>query len=440
MTIQEQIKIFRSGGQKFILAPQNIPILMNQLTAVNQQFHVAVASWMNQQANNNAATNGQSGPNGPQPLATVPNPPQQSQHTPVQSTPNLPPQNIPPTPSNRSINLNQPPLPTSKKKPSQTQINQVVNVGASTPTPPASTPTPAANAATPATPITAPSPKTPKSPKGKNATKQKVPPQPKRKLSKAVAPTPEAVQPTAPSPSSSLKRQREEETPAASGSSGVSNAPSPKKAKTEWDSTPSEALAKKEEQIDNIKSDEDASVFLEQMTELIRLHASNDGQGDSLTSDISETLDMILKGCGQDPSDSSGASSMAPLGLGDASQPSNPLPAADEFQDFLDFTSCAAEDPLDPSKPATPDLISSSSTNPSPESATDAADAAGLSAASDNARLANLKSDSDLYDPDPLRLGVWREIDGGESAYYQSDKWNWEGPMQALEQPWAFAS
>lgn len=422
------MKILRSGGQKYILAPQNLPPLLAQLTAVNQQFHAAVASWMNQQTDNSATMNGHSGPQ-PQPV-TVPNPSQQPQQPPVHSTPNLSPQNIPP-PSNRPVNLNQPPPP--KKKPSQTQINQVVNASASTPTPPASTPTSTANAATPATPITAPSPKTPKSPKGKAIPKPKAPPQPKRKSSKAVASTPEAVQPTAPSPSGSLKRQREEEIPAGPGSSSVSNAPSPKKARTEWEA--GEAPAKKEELTDNIKTDEDASAFLERMTELIRLHAS---QGDPLTLDISETLDMILKGCGQDPSDSSGASSMAPLGPGDASQPSNLLPAADEFQDFLDFTSCAAEDPPDPSKPATPDLISSSSsTNPSPESATDGADAAGLPATSDIARLANFKSESD---PDLLRLSMWKDIDGGESAYYQSDKWNWEGSMSTLEQPWAFAA
>ena len=416
---------------------------MNQLTAVNQQFHAAVASWMNQQASNSATTNGHPGSSGPHPQpATVPDPSQQPQQPPVQSTPNLPSQSIPPTPSNRPVNLNQPPPP--KKKPSQTQINQIVNASASTPTPPASTPTPATNAATPATPITAPSPKTPKtpkSPKGKATPKPKASSQPKRKLSKAVASTPEAVQPTAPSPSGSFKRQREEEIPAGSGSSSVSNAPSPKKPRTEWEaSTPSEALVKKGEQIYSIATDEDASAFFEQMTALIRLHASNDAQGDSLTSDISETLDMILKGCSQDPSDLSGASAIAPLGLSDTLQPSNLLPAADEFQDFLDFTSCAAEDPLDRSKPATPDLISSSSTNPSPESASDSADAAGLSAASDSARLANLKSDSDPYDLDSLHLSVWREIDGGESAYYQSDKWTWEGPMPALEQPWAFAA
>jgi hypothetical protein len=216
----------------------------------------------------------------------------------------------------------------------------------------------------------------------------------------------------------------------------VSNAPSPKKVKTEWEGEPSEALVKKEQEIENVKTEEDASAFLERMTELIRLAAGNDGQ-ESLTSDISETLDMILKGCGQDTSD---PGAMAPLGMGDVTgPPSSILPAADEFQfkDFLDFTSCAADE--DYSKPATPDLVASSSTNPSPESASDPADAAGQAATShtaDTNKLANFKIE-DSYDLD-LRLGAWKEIDGGESSYYQSDKWIWEGPMPALDQPWAF--
>jgi hypothetical protein len=237
-----------------------------------------------------------------------------------------------------------------------------------------------------------------------------------------------------------LKRQREEDdlmpsTPA------TSNAPSPKKTKTEWEGERSETLVKKEQQIENIKTDEDASVFLEQMTELIRIAAGNDGQ-ESLASDISETLDMILKGCGQDAVD---PGAMASLGMSDitgrASSPSTLLPAADEFQfkDFLDFTSCAADD--DYSKPATPDLVASSSTNPSPESVSDPADGASHAATgpSSDAKLTNFKME-DSYDSDLLRLGVWKEIDGGESAYYQPDKWNWEGPMPVLDQPWAFAS
>ncbi|KAF7970492.1 hypothetical protein HWV62_23801 [Athelia sp. TMB] len=242
---------------------------------------------------------------------------------------------------------------------------------------------------------TASSPKTPKSPKFKLAAKPKpAPAQKSRKGSKVVAPTPEPVQ--APSPSSSLKRPREDEETAA-GTPVVSSAPSPKKAKTEWEAPPCEEVIKKEQQIDNIKTDEDANAFLQQMTELLQMAAGNDGQE---MTNITETLDMILKGCGQETSDlgASGSGFIPDMGASDASAPN-----ADEFQDYFDFTTCA---PDEDSKPATPDLLSSSSTNPSPESASDPADPA--TAAGDN-RHANLKVEQS-YEPDSLRLGAWQEV------------------------------
>lgn len=429
-TTREQLRLIQSGIQRYILPLSTLPNLIAQVQQINIQFQAAVSSFMtvNQQVPNNAPPNGLN-TSQQRPPVPQPGPPQQlSQPTRnMQQTPSLPPQPNPQPSTNRQANLSQPPPP---KKRAQQLANQV----ASTPTPPASTPV--ASAVTPAVTPAAASPKTPKSPKGKATPKPKPPPPPKRKPSKVVPPTPEPAPATAPSPAGSLKRQREEEE-LTNIDPPVSSAPSPKKVKTEWDGPPSDALVKKEQQIENIKSEEDASAFLEQMTELIRL--AGEGQ-DSLNSDISETLDTILRGVAQDTSDTSGTSSMAPLGLADMPQPTNALPAADEFQDFLDFTSCAAADE-DGSKPATPDLISSSSTNPSPESASDPADAAAHAAAStsDNARLANFKIE-DSYDAGPLGLGAWKEIDGGESSYYQSDKWNWEGPMPVLDQPWAFTS
>jgi len=447
-TTREQRNFISNSTQKYILPLSTLSTLIAQVQQVNAQFSAAVATYMPQTAGVRPA-NGHPGQNGQPQRVPIPSQgpshppsqqqPQQQQQTPpqpIQTTPSLPAQNIPPPSSNRPVHLNPP--PTSRKKPHQATLNAVAAAAASTPTPPASTP--AASAATPATPA-ATSPKTPKSPKAKAPAKPKASStQSKRKSSRIVQATPEAIQINAPSPSGSLKRQREEEPIV--GTPPVSNAPSPKKAKTELEGERGEALVKKEQQIENIKTDEDASAFLEQMTELIRLAAGNDGQ-ESLTSDISETLDMILKGCGQDTSD---PGTMASLGLGDvagrASSPSSLLPAADEFQfkDFLDFTSCAADE--DYSKPATPDLIASSSTNPSPESMSDPADVAGHAAtgpSSDDAKLVNFKIE-DSYDSDLLRLGVWKEIDGGESAYYQPDKWIWEGTMPVLDQPWAFAS
>jgi hypothetical protein len=439
-TTRQQRTLVADGAPKYILSLSTLSTLIQQIQQANAQFN-AVANYS--RPSNDATVNGQQGSNGLGQRGPIPpqGPPQSSHQTPqqqpqqpqrIQTTPSLPAQSIPPPAGNRPVHLNPPPPP--KKKAHQPALSAVASATTSTPTPPASTP--AASAATPATPAAA-SPKTPKSPKSKAASKPKPTAQSKRKSSRIIPPTPEPVQPNAPSPSGSLKRQREEEEPIVS-TPAVSNAPSPKKAKTEWEGEASEALVKKEQEMENIKTEEDASAFLERMTELIRLAAGNDGQ-ESLTSDISETLDMILKGCGQDTSD---PGAMAPLGMGDvAGPPSSLLPAADEFQfkDFLDFTSCAADE--DYSKPATPDLVASSSTNPSPESASDPADAAGQAATThtaDATKLANFKVE-DSYDLD-LRLGVWKEIDGGESSYYQSDKWIWEGPMPALDQPWAFTS
>jgi hypothetical protein len=195
----------------------------------------------------------------------------------------------------------------------------------------------------------------------------------------------------------------------------------------------SDALAKKQEEIENIKTEEEANAFLERMTELIKLAG---GQGeDSLNSDIAETLDIILKGCGvvPDAPEGSGSSSMSSLGLGESlglrqsSPPSKP--PADEFVEFFDFSSFGTLDDYDAgSKAPTPDLVSSSSTNPSPESGSEV-DVTG------QATIDLKTEDSDLSDP--LRLGQWKEIDGGESAYYQSDHWKWDSPMPTVEPPWA---
>jgi hypothetical protein len=184
---------------------------------------------------------------------------------------------------------------------------------------------------------------------------------------------------------------------------------------------------RKQEEIDNIKTEEDASVFLEQMTELIKLTS---GQGeDSLTSDIAETLDMILKGCGAVLDAPEGSMSLGEsLGLNESSPP--PKPPADEFVEFFDFSSFGTLDDDDPgSKAPTPDLVSSSTTNPSPESGSEV-DPTGHPASVD------VKTE-DLDLSDPLRLGQWKEIDGGESAYYQPDHWKWDSPMPTLEPPWA---
>ncbi len=182
-------------------------------------------------------------------------------------------------------------------------------------------------------------------------------------------------------------------------------------------------LKQREEQATKVETEEDASVFLEQMTELIKLAG-----GEGISSDISDTLDIILKGYSAVPDGS--------MSLGEASgsgaRPSSPpIPSVDEFE-FFDFSSFETEAVADEdetgSKAATPDLVSSSSTNPSPESGSEA----------DGTHHALTFSDLKTEEPaDPLRLSTMKEVDGGESAYYQSTEWKWDGPMSTLDQPWA---
>ena len=265
------------------------------------------------------------------------------------------------------------------------------------------------------------------------------------------APPPPPSEPPTPASGSgsgsNAKRQRDEEpstpsiasmlgeSPAASGSGAVANEPSPpKKVKMEeWDGQPSEALKKKTEAVENVKTEEDATAFLEQMTELI-MAARGEGQ-ESLTSDISETLDMILKGYADGGDGTHGMPSLGMGSEGDGGQTSPPIPPADEFVEFFDFSSFGTLDDDDVgSKAPTPDMLSSSSTNPSPESNASESDAAhhALLAATDP--ISKMEDNGVM---DLLRLGTLKEIDGGESAYFQPPDWKWDGSMPALEQPWA---
>lgn len=228
----------------------------------------------------------------------------------------------------------------------------------------------------------------------------------------------------------------------ASGSATTSEASPPKKAKTnEWEGPPSEAL-KQRQSINDISTEEDANAFLNNMQTLIQI-AGQDGQ-ESL-SDISGILDVILKGYGSVPDLGDGSALSIPsMPLGDAPREPTPAapthpPAADEFVEFFDFSSFGTLDEED-GTPSTPDLISSSSTNPSPESGSeaDAAHQHTTLGVADIAKIADPKLDDfSEASSDPLRLGAFREIDGGESAYYQSENWKWDGPMPVLEQPWA---
>lgn len=173
-----------------------------------------------------------------------------------------------------------------------------------------------------------------------------------------------------------------------------------------------------------MKSEEDATAFFEQMSELLRMATSNEGQESTLTSDLTETLDMLLKGCSAVP-DAPDAS----LGLLDMreSSPQSLLSSNDEFGQFFDFSSFSAiEDDDSVSKAPTPDLISSLSTNPSPESE---AETSPHTLPYGDVKVEEFS--------DPLRLGTLKEIDGGESAFFHSNEWKYDGPMPILDQPWA---
>ena len=197
------------------------------------------------------------------------------------------------------------------------------------------------------------------------------------------------------------------------------------------DAPPKPEVDPRAEAVENIKTEEDASAFLEQMTELIKMAAGEEGQ-ESLTSDISETLDQILKGYGSFPESSDPGLSLGGLGESSGTNSSAPTKApVDEFVEYFDFSSFgAADDDDDGSKAPTPELISSSCTKPSPESGSEA------DAAAHQALVSSMEMKTEEI-PDLLRLGTWKEIDGGESAYYQPGDWKWDSPMPTQEPPWA---
>jgi len=357
----------------------------------------------------------------------------------LQPSPNLqPPQATPPHPVPAQMPLQQPPM---KRKAAGSAFAVGQGAAASTPSPAAHTPGPP-TASTPRTnpPSTpamasASSPSAPKSPKGKIPAKSKqgTAPAPKqRRQSKTVTP---AVSADSPSSNTSVKRHREEEENVAEAEAAtpsqvantVANEPSPpKRIKTEWENPPSEELQKKVEAVEKLETVDDANSFLEQVSELLRKAVDNEGQESALTADLSETLGMILKGCASVPEASDSG-----LSFGDVVGRDSPLPSTafkDAFEEFIDYSCGQPDGPLDDEH--TPDLVSSS-TNPSPESNADGEN-------SHNARTS--VSDIKKEDYHDLRLGLWKELDGGESAYYQPFEWKWDSPMPVLEQSWAVST
>jgi hypothetical protein len=85
----------------------------------------------------------------------------------------------------------------------------------------------------------------------------------------------------------------------------------------------------------------------------------------------------------------------------------------DPFDEFLDFSFGTVED----EDSTTPHLVSSS--NPSPESNHDAESGHDLLASASPSTI-DVKTEDFSG---PLRLGTWKEIDGGEAAYFQTTEW-----------------
>jgi hypothetical protein len=427
-TAIQQRAMISSGSARFLVTLETLRTMLQQVQHMNESFATILAGLVGKGP---MPPGGPMGGMPPRPPLNHPLPPPQVNQ--LNQPPSIPPQptnSIPPQPQppNRPLTL-QPP-PNRMKRPGT----------AGPPNAPSPTPPPVASASTPVnnapTPRDMSSPQAPKSPKGKPKPK---PPQKRKPSIKAPAapPLPPPEPATAPSPAGSNKRPREEEASPpqhnmqASTSSNapgpsVANEPSPpKRLKTEWDGPPNEAIKEREQQVANVKTEEDGAAFLEQMTELFKMAAGNDGQDD-----FSETLDTIFKGFGASTDDSAGGSmSLGMGGDGGVSQDGGPPPLTDEFVEFFDFSSFGTLDEDDAgSKAATPDLVSSS-TNPSPESNNSEVDAAHQALTSSDVKSEDFT--------DHLRLGVWKEVDGGESAYFQSGQWKWDSPMQSLDQPWA---
>ncbi|KAI0703825.1 hypothetical protein BC835DRAFT_1317755 [Cytidiella melzeri] len=406
---------------------------------------------------------------GSQPLPQMPMQlPQQLQSQPQASsppntmhTPALPPTGIPsglmqpPTQASQVPPMPPPQVPTPQPQPSpRPQPTPVLTAatakkksnGTEVAASPASVSTPAANAPTP-THVNSPS--TPKSPKAKPKK-----PAPKRKAStaknqstagpstSAPAPTPVAAatpsamdqsSPAAATPeSSSSKRRREEDTlptlPA------PIDAPSPKKARIDWDGPASAELMKKNEEVEAVQSDEDAAKFIENMTEMLKM-ASND----EFSAEISNALALVISGY----SDTSiGDTGFGMLGdVGSSSPMTNSQPTGDglEFFDFSSYSSAYDDDTG--SKAVTPDLLQATSTNPSPRAGSENEHTVHVSNVPDTVTIVEPKADDGTVGLDPLRLGIWKEIDGGIGSYHQpGDGWKWDGHMPSSEQSWAIVS
>jgi hypothetical protein len=334
----------------------------------------------------------------------------------------------PPVPPASAAVPRAPPAPTlqqgHRKKPSQAQAPASASTPTSTPPPVQAVSTPTPQATTPG--MTVPSPQTPKSPKGKATAKPKPPTRRKvsAKVNSVETPTATSVVTSTPASSTPIdakggaKRVRDDDVDSATP--GVVTAPSPKRVKSDWEGPPNEEVRKRNEQADNVKTDDQALAFVESVTKFI------DENPESAEA-ASHALDEILRTC--PPSSDIDDPTMVPsFGFGDLPSTSPPHPFGnDVFGEFIDL---AAFD-----ETPTPDLVAGSSTNPSPESTSDQ-DHPHMGHAG-SPPVSHAKT-GDTYDL--LRPNVCKEIAGGDTMFHQTSGWKWEGPMETPDQAWAIST
>ncbi|KAG1821927.1 uncharacterized protein BJ212DRAFT_1334597 [Suillus subaureus] len=424
LTVAHQRNRFPVGSPQVIIGVHTLKSMYSQVQKANEEFEqrcqIMKAVLASQQ------TGGHSGPH----INRPPPPPPPSQPTSSQTL--QPPPTISRHPSSNQSHPPshpQPSQPMVKKPPVRVPPNPSVPVAITTTNAvPSPTPPPATTTSTAPTPLAATSPQTPKSPKSKQPPKgkvQRIPKQPTASPSE----TPAAFSP-------GVKRQADEDVPIPAGPSTQPEsmgAPSPKKVKTEdWEGEPSEELAKRHQEVENINTDEDANAFMDKMKELVAMTASTDA---GVYDDIAHTLDRILQGTAQDPTHITTSAFASSIGgpPSELSPPAAPNDAFLEFHEFIDYSRFTTLEDEEDSKAPTPDLVPSSSTNPSPQSNPDADQSQGASSPG-KAKIEDPRESNQL---DLLHMGAFKEIDGGESAYYQSSDWKWDGPMTTLDQPWA---
>ena len=456
--VQQQRELLSGQGpRKYFMPLQSVKNMIHQVQQANFMFE----AWLKGQLPGGAAarlsmTNSGQPPSGPSGSGMAAQAGQMPQMPPQH--PRMPgPSNVPQPPVPQSVlSAHTPAASSPPAPPAHTPSATSPPFAASTPILKKPTPKPPAESSAPTPTHAANSPQTPQTPKTKPATAKKPAPKPRKasKVAAAASPaepkipttpaaapaTPAASAPT-PDASAGTKRPREEDASAPAAASTA--APASKKIKTEWDELPSDAALKRAAEAENIKTDDDAVKFFDQMTSwLSQMSGDCEGRdGSSSLQTIARELDDILQAYPGAPDDNG-----LPPGFIDgitvgSASPKLGGPTVDP-SDYFDFISYELPD-ADPagSKAATPDLVQgASSVGPSPGSAseTDHPPASGPAAA-DTAKIVEPKTEPG-EGADAIRPELWQAIDGGEAGFYNSSVgWKWEQPMGAVDQAWALS-